>query len=58
MCDYCPLKPEPNRTRLKVGDNRLIYEHNTGIDATDLGLTNLFVIVCCPNQMQNLYQPI
>ena len=41
VCDYRPLKSEPNRTRLTVGGDRLIYEHETSSDAADLMLIKL-----------------
>ena len=42
VCDYRPLKSEPNRTRLTVGGDRLICLHDTSTDAADLILIKLF----------------
>ena len=42
VCDYRPLKSEPNRTRLTVGGDRLVCEHKTSTDAADLMLIKLF----------------
>jgi len=36
VCDYRPLKSEPNRTRLTVGGDRLTCLHDTSTDAADL----------------------
>ena len=41
VCDYRPLKSEPNRTRLTVGGDRLVCEHKTSTDAADLMLIKL-----------------
>jgi len=42
VCDYRPLKSEPNRTRLTVGGDRLTCSHETSTDAADLILIKLF----------------
>ena len=42
VCDYRPLKSEPNRTRLTVGGDRLFCNHDTSTDAADLILIKLF----------------
>jgi len=42
VCDYRPLKSEPNRTRLTVGGDRLTCSHATSTDAADLILIKLF----------------
>jgi len=43
VCDYRPLKSEPNRTRLTVGGDRLTCHHDTSTDAADLMLIKLFL---------------
>ena len=42
VCDYSPLKSEPNRTRLTVGGDKLTCDHGTSTDAADLILIKLY----------------
>ena len=42
VCDYMPLKSEPNRTRLTVGGDTLTCDHETSTDTADLILIKLF----------------
>jgi len=58
VCDYRPLKSEPNRTRLKVGGDRLTCDHKTSTDEPDLILIKLFLIVYYQLKMQNSRQQI
>ena len=36
VCDHCHLKPEPNRVRIIVGGDKLIFDIDTGTPATNL----------------------
>ena len=42
VCDYRPLKSEPNCTRLSVRGNRLICSHDISTDSADLILIKHF----------------
>ena len=42
VCQYRPLKSEPNRTRLTVGGDRLQWLHDTSTDTADLILIKRF----------------
>ena len=55
VCDYRPLKSEPNRTHLTVVGDRLIYRHYTSTDAADLGIIKYFLTVHYLNLVRSLF---